>query len=158
MHDPLATVPIPTIQARTTGWVSTHGDVDDFIQRNEDFAHCVGLGLCLYSSQMTTSPPPSQPSPNPFEEEVKYQLKPNTATLFPGHPAQLKEKEALSETPFRMASNPTNKTVLRQVKKHLVHLQDMLKAHAIVMVRSVAIEVHKKGIPLVQAFVVRCAL
>ena len=58
MHDPLVKVPIPMIQAPTTSCVSTHGDGDDFIQRDENFAHSVGLGLCLCRCQMGVPPSP----------------------------------------------------------------------------------------------------
>ena len=47
MDNPLAKVPNPTLEAPTTGCVTTHGDGVDFIQPGENFAHSVGLGLCL---------------------------------------------------------------------------------------------------------------
>ncbi|SAM85331.1 uncharacterized protein UBRO_07431 [Ustilago bromivora] len=48
MHDPLAKVPIPVIEAPTTGCVTTHGDGVDFIQRGENFGDSVFLAIdCL---------------------------------------------------------------------------------------------------------------
>ncbi|GAK65628.1 DUF676-domain-containing protein [Moesziomyces antarcticus] len=69
-----------------------------------------------------------------------------------------KSELPLSDIQNRIASTLNNKAILPQVQKHLAHFDDVLNAHAVIIVRTTTIDAHKKGIPLINAFTHRFAL
>lgn len=102
---------------------------------------------------------PYQTSQTPSTEgEGKYDPKPNTPTLTPSTLPTIPNPNPLSETQLKIASYLNDKSLLPQVKKHLVHFDDVLNAHAVIIVRTVGMEVHKKGITFIKGFVARFGL
>lgn len=102
--------------------------------------------------------PPSSSSPSTLSEgengDGRYVIKENNATLSLSetYPIQ-KEEVPLTETQLRIASRLNDQKVLPQVKKHLAHFDDVLNAHAVIIVRTRSMEAHQKGVPLIKAFV-----
>ena len=86
----------------------------------------------------------------------KSPSKSNPPTIQPSKPT--KSQLPLSAVQHRIASTLNNHSILPQVKKHLAHFDDVLNAHAVIIVRTTTIDAHKKGIPLINAFVQRFAL
>lgn len=108
----------------------------------------------------TTSPSPSSSSSSSSAsgEESRYVVKPNTPTLALSPPEAYHiptDEIPLTETQLRIARNLNNKTLLPQIAKHLAHFDDVLNAHAVIIVRTTTIETHKRGIPLIKAFAAR---
>lgn len=95
------------------------------------------------------------------EEDQRYTIKSNTPTAFPTGFSTwpiAKDEVPLTDTQLRIATKLNDKAVLPQVKKHLAHFDDVLNAHAVIIVRTVGMEVHRKGVPLIKAFVQRFGL
>lgn len=95
------------------------------------------------------------------DDSSRYVIKPNTPTLTSSPPNAYHippSQHPLTVTQLRIASNLNNPSLLPQVKKHLAHFQDVLNAHAVIIVRTTSMETHRKGIPLIKAFVERFGL
>lgn len=118
----------------------------------------------------TTSPPPSSsstssPSASAHQdengEEDRYSIKPNNPTLslspLSAYPTSTSQPD-LTPTQLRIASNLNNRSNLPQVKKHLAYFQDVLNAHAVIIVRTTTTETHREGMSLIKAFVQRFQL
>lgn len=98
------------------------------------------------------------PSPSTTNEEGRYTLKPNTPTRCLSDTNSLPispDEHPLLDIQHRIIANLNNRTLLPQVAKHLAHFDDVLNAHAVIIVRTVTMDMHKKGIPLIKAFVQR---
>ncbi|TKY84528.1 hypothetical protein EX895_006430 [Sporisorium graminicola] len=95
------------------------------------------------------------------DDTGRYTLKPNTPTRCLCDPSSLpiaRDEYPLLDIQHRIVANLNNRALLPQVQKHLAHFDDVLNAHAVIIVRTVTMEMHKKGIPLIKAFVQRFGL
>ncbi|SNX85940.1 uncharacterized protein MEPE_04649 [Melanopsichium pennsylvanicum] len=117
------------------------------------------------STTESTSCTSSATEQNTIESENKYNdryiVKSNDETipLSPLESYHIPTSETpLTQIQLRTASNLNNKSLLPQVKKHLAHFEDVLNAHAVIIVRTTTMETHRKGMGLIKAFVERFGL
>ncbi|KAJ9479946.1 Lipid droplet phospholipase 1 [Pseudozyma hubeiensis] len=103
---------------------------------------------------------PNSSSSSPPIDNARYTPKPNTPTHFPtlDNFTPSKDEHPLLPTQLRIISNLNNSSLLPHVKKHLVHFEDVLNSHAVIIVRTPTMDAHKKGIEFIQAFVARFGL
>ena len=89
----------------------------------------------------------------------KYTVKPNTPTAKLSSTFAISPTEhPLTHTQRRIVTNLNNPHLLPQVNKHFAHFGDVLNSHAVIIVRTLSIEMHKKGVALISALVERFEL
>lgn len=103
------------------------------------------------------SPSPSSTLPSTPSEDT-YKIHENTPTTTPSTFPIAKDEHPLTPTQQRILANLNNPTLLPHVKKHLAHFPQVLNSHAVIIVRTASMDAHKKGMPLISAFVSRFAL
>ncbi|SJX63696.1 uncharacterized protein SRS1_14447 [Sporisorium reilianum f. sp. reilianum] len=97
----------------------------------------------------------------PDDDDTRYTPRPNTATKCLSPAASLRispEEHPLLDIQHRILANLNNRALLPQVKKHLAHFDNVLNAHAVIIVRTSTMHMHRKGMPLIKAFVERFGL
>ncbi|SPO27661.1 uncharacterized protein UTRI_04302_B [Ustilago trichophora] len=140
---------------------SVEAEVEETIREvGEDYVAEEPSSSSSSSSNITsgTDPTASKSSDLNTDDSSRYVIKPNTPTHASSPPNAYHvspSQHPLTLTQLRIASNLNNPSLLPQVKKHLAHFEDVLNAHAVIIVRTTSMETHRKGIPLIKAFVQR---